>query len=162
MKPQQNNYAFIDSQNLHLSIRRSGWKLDFQRFNRYLYDNYHVTKLYLFLGYVPDNKYLYTTLRQMGYTLVFKPTVEKSGVVKGNCDAELVLHCMIEYNNFDKAVIVTGDGDFHCLIEHLDKQEKLLKIGIPDKYKYSALLRKFRDRYFFYVSDLKRKLEYNK
>ena len=27
-----NNYAFIDSQNLNLSIRDCGWQLDFKRF----------------------------------------------------------------------------------------------------------------------------------
>lgn len=32
-KPQpENNYAFIDSQNLNLSIRELGWRLDFSRF----------------------------------------------------------------------------------------------------------------------------------
>jgi uncharacterized LabA/DUF88 family protein len=73
----------------------------------------------------------------------------KDGVIKGNCDAELVLHAMIEYPNFDKAVIISGDGDFHCLVEHLLKEEKLLKVLIPRKDKYSALLRKFREHLFF-------------
>lgn len=62
--------------------------------------------------------------------------------IKGNVDAELVLHTMIEYNNYDKAIIVSGDGDFYCLAEHLAKNEKLLKIIVPNK-KYSSLLRKF-------------------
>ena len=34
-------------------------------------------------------------------------------------DAELVLHTMIEYPNYEKVVIVSGDGDFHCLIKYL-------------------------------------------
>jgi len=34
---------------------------------------------------------------------------------------------MIEYNNYDKAIIVSGDGDFHCLVEYLEEKEKLLK-----------------------------------
>jgi uncharacterized LabA/DUF88 family protein len=33
----------------------------------------------------------------------------------------LNLHVMIEYSNYDKAVIVTGDGDSHCLVDHLKK-----------------------------------------
>ncbi|RLC33594.1 hypothetical protein DRH14_04610 [Candidatus Shapirobacteria bacterium] len=52
--------------------------------------------------------------QRAGYILVFKPTLEikKQGkvTVKGNVDAELVLHTMIELNNFDKAIIVSGDG----------------------------------------------------
>jgi len=62
--------------------------------------------------------------------------------IKGNVDAELVLHTMIEYANYDKAVIVSGDGDFYCLVEHLAKNSKLLKIIVPNK-KHSSLLRKF-------------------
>ena len=44
--------------------------------------------------------------------------------------------------NYDQAVIASGDGDFHCLIEYLAQQGKLLKIIVPNK-KYSSLLRKF-------------------
>ena len=83
---------------------------------------------------------------------------EDSGIrIKGNVDAELVLHSMIEYNNYDKAIIVSGDGDFHCLIEYLTKNDKLLKIIVPNK-KYSSLLRKFS--YFITNIQLfRRKLE---
>ena len=63
-------------------------------------------------------------------------------IIKGNVDAELVLHTMIQYRNYKKAIIVSGDGDFHCLIEYLVKKKKLAKIIVPNR-KYSSLLRKF-------------------
>jgi len=158
----QNNYAFIDSQNLNLAILREGWKLDFARFRVFLKRKYHVEKAFLFIGNVPGNEGLYIALQEMGYVVVFKPTLQnRDGVIKGNCDAELVLHTMIQYSQFDKAMIISGDGDFHCLIEYLEENDKLLKVGIPNRYHYSALLRQFR-RYFFFVSDLRHKLEYKK
>jgi len=40
MKIGANNYAFIDSQNLNLSIREQGWVLDFKKFRIYLKDKY--------------------------------------------------------------------------------------------------------------------------
>ena len=46
MKKKTNNYAFIDSQNLNLSIRSLGWKLDFARFRVYLKEKYGVTKAF--------------------------------------------------------------------------------------------------------------------
>lgn len=153
--------AFIDSQNLNLAIQDQGWKLDFTRFRRYLSDKYHVEKAFLFIGYVPGNEALYTSLQKAGYVLIFKPTLEfkREGerITKGNVDAELVLHAMIEYPNFDKAIIVSGDGDFHCLLEYLEKHGKLLHVLIPNPAKYSALLRKFH-KYFAYISVLKKKL----
>ena len=36
MKKPQNNYAFIDGQNLNLSIQRLGWKLDFRKLRVFL------------------------------------------------------------------------------------------------------------------------------
>lgn len=144
LQKKQNNYAFIDSQNLNLSILSQGWQLDFVRFKKYLEDRFEIKQAFLFIGFVPENKNLYTFLQTAGYILVFKPTLKLPGEkVKGNVDAELVLHTMIEYPNYDKAVIVTGDGDFHCLIEYLENKEKIARLIVPNKYKYSSLLRHF-------------------
>ena len=63
--------------------------------------------------------------------------------MKGNVDAELVLHASaIEYANYNQAVIVTGDGDFACLMKYLEKNNKLCKIIVPT-VKYSKLLRPY-------------------
>lgn len=156
----KNNYAFIDSQNLNLAIRDQGWKLDFKRFRKYLEDKYGVSKAFIFIGYIPTNQSLYTSLQEYGYILIFKPTLSlPDGNVKGNIDAELVLHTMIESPNYDKAVIITGDGDFHCLVEYLRKQNKLERLIVPDRNKFSSLLRKFAPDMAF-MNDLKGKLEY--
>ena len=82
-----NNYAFIDSQNLNLAIREQGWQLDFARFGIYLEDKYHVSKAFLFIGYIPENQSLYTALQKDGFICVFKPTLQLSdGKVKGKLE----------------------------------------------------------------------------
>lgn len=162
-KTKQNNvYAFIDSTNLYLSIRNQGWKIDYKRFRRYLKDKYSVNKAFLFIGYVPTNQDLYSGLQDDGYILVFKPTLKlPSGKPKGNVDAELVLHTMLEYKNYDKAVIVSGDGDYYCLVNYLDKQNKLRRLIVPDKNEYSSLLRKFaKKNVITFMNDLEEKLHY--
>ena len=162
MKKGEKNYAFIDSNNLNLAIKDCGWELDFARFYIYLKDKYKVKKVFLFIGYVTGNETLYTFLQKAGYIVVFKPTLKykQQGEIhtKGNVDAELVLHTMIEYPNYNKAIIVSGDGDFHCLIEYLEKKEKLGRIIIPNRKAYSQLLGKFR-KYMDYVNNLRNKLE---
>lgn len=158
-----NNFAFIDSQNLNLSIKSLGWSLDFKKFRRYLKEKYNVSKAFLFIGYIEGNADLYKALQEADFICVFKPTLKyKNGKTKGNCDAELVLQTMIEKENYYKAVIVTGDGDFHCLIKYLIKQNKLTKLLIPNQKKYSALLKKFPSEFLGFVSDLKNKLSYKK
>lgn len=133
--------------------------LNFQRFRKYLDDKYEVSKAFLFIGYIATNESLYTSLQKDGYVLVFKPTLYLPGAkIKGNVDAELVLHAMIEYPNYSQAVIVTGDGDYYCLVDYLKKKNKLHKLIIPNRNKFSSLLRKFATKMAF-MNDLKAKLE---
>src|SRR3989338_4509182 len=164
MKKKENSYAFIDSQNLNLNIRNQGWILDFAHFRVYLKEKYSVSKAFLFIGYVESNKKLYDFLARVGYICIFKPTLEyKDGSTKGNCDAELVLQAMMEYPNYDKAVIVTGDGDFYCLAKYLIEREKLEALLIPDKSRFSALLRfKIFRPHLRFMNDLREKLAYKK
>ena len=158
----QNNYAFIDSQNVNLSIQEQGWKLDFKKFRIYLKDKYNISKAFLFIGFVPEYQDIYTNLQKDGFIIIFKPTLKMpSGKVKGNVDADLVLHTMIEYENYNKALIVTGDGDFHCLIDYLIKRDKLLKLMIPNKDDFSSLYRK-KMKYLVFMNNLRKKLEYRK
>ncbi|MFA5792689.1 MAG: NYN domain-containing protein [Candidatus Gracilibacteria bacterium] len=162
MKP-GNNYAFIDSQNLNLSIKNLGWSLDFKKFRVYLTEKYQVSKAFLFLGFIAENSDLYKSLQDSGFILIFKPTLNyKDGHTKGNCDAELVLQTMIELNNYNKAVLVTGDGDFHCVVKYLIQEGKLEKLLIPNQRTYSALLKKFPSESLAFISDLKTKLSYKK
>ncbi|MCK4354864.1 NYN domain-containing protein [Candidatus Parcubacteria bacterium] len=161
MEKSLKNYAFVDSQNLNLGIKGCDWNLDFAKFFVYLKDKYKIGKAFLFIGYVAGNEALYTFLQKAGYIVIFKPTLEyeKDGEIhtKGNVDTELVLHTMIEYPNYNKAVIVSGDGDFHYLIEYLEKNKKLGRIIIPNRKSYSQLLWKFR-KYMDYMNNLNNKL----
>lgn len=141
-------YSFIDGQNLYLGVRNSGWELDYDKFRNYLRTKYSVIKAYLFIGFVPSNSNLYKSLQEAGFILVFKPVLEirkgRKPTYKGNVDAELVLHAMIQFPNYQKAVIVTGDGDFRCLVEYLKSEGKLHKLITPND-RYSSLLREFAE-----------------
>lgn len=164
MQKQLNNFAFIDSQNLNLSIRSLGWYLDFRKFRVYLKEKYGVSKAYLFIGYLEGNTELYKSLQEAGFICIFKPTlVYKDGTTKGNCDAELVLQAMIEFNTYNKAIVVTGDGDFYCLVKYLISKDKFKALLIPNQFKFSALLKlKEFGPYLRYMNELRGRLEYQK
>lgn len=158
-------FAFIDSQNLHLGVKSEDWELDYRKFRLYLTNKYSVSRAYLFIGQITGNETLYRHLQEMGYILVFKPTMpiinDGKTIVKGNVDAELVLHASaITFSQYDKAIIVSNDGDFYCLVEFLVKKDKLLKLLAPNKH-YSSLLRKF-DQYIVRLDKMKNSLEYKK
>ncbi len=158
------NYAFIDSQNVNLGIKDLGWKLDWAKFRIYLREKYAVETAYMFIGFIEENQDLYLSLQKYGFVLIFKETLKnKDGCIKGNCDAELVLQAMIDYEKYEKAVIVSGDGDFACLVRHLRKQGKLEKVLVPNRKRYSALLKKAAaDEFLDSMDDLKEKLLYIK
>lgn len=154
-------YAFIDSQNLNVSTQRLGWKMDWKKFRQFLADKYDVAQALMFIGYIPEQEKMYEQLHDAGYLVVLKPTFdmtrprpeekesdskaeEEKKPVKGNIDADLVLWAMKEMKNYDKAVIVSGDGDFYSLVEYLVENNRLQKLLTPSGH-YSNLFNKFED-----------------
>lgn len=163
MKKPLNNFAFIDSQNLNLGVKKLGWKLDYYRFRVYLEEKYGISKAYLFIGYMPEYKQLYRLLYRAGFKLVFKPIIkDRFGMVKGNVDAELVLQTMIDYNRFNTAIIVSSDGDFYCLVKYLHQNNKLNLVLSPDINNCSILLKKAAKDRIIFIDKLRSKLEYKK
>jgi uncharacterized LabA/DUF88 family protein len=92
---------------------------------------------------VPSRAKFYSYLQDCGYKIIFKQTITFNGVVKGNCDAELVLRCVSDFylKNYDEAMLVTGDGDFGCLVEFLKENNAIHGLVSPDLNRCSILLR---------------------
>ena len=163
MKQKENNYAFIDSQNLNLGIQKLGWKLDYRKFRVYLAEKYGVKKAYIFIGFVALNQSLYDRLQEAGFILEFKPTIpDADGKIKGNIDADLVLRATLELNDYDKAIVVSSDGDFYSLVQHLYEKNKLKVVLSPDEENCSNLLKQTAKERIWFMNNLRDKLEYKK
>jgi uncharacterized LabA/DUF88 family protein len=155
------NYAFIDGNNLHMAVRDLGWRIDHRKFRVFLRERYQVEKAYYFVGFVEYNASLYQRLQEAGFILIFKPTIRKNdGDVKGNVDAELVLQAMIDFRMYEQAVIVTGDGDFACLVRYLRERGKLRCLLAPNSRQYSGLLKKAAGNAIAFIDPLRTKLEF--
>jgi uncharacterized LabA/DUF88 family protein len=186
----RNVYAFIDSQNLNVGVQKFGWKMDWQKFRKWLADEHGITKAFMFIGYVPEFEAMYEQLHEAGYMIVLKPTYdmtrpqpdaaaveakatqkaeeaalagkkhepEEKKPVKGNIDADLVLWAMKEISNYDKAILVSGDGDFYSLVEYLESKNRLGKILTPS-FQYSQLYNKYEE-YIIRLDQFKRELRY--
>lgn len=146
MKNKLNNFAYIDGANLYRGVESLGWKLDYRRFRVWLLEKYGVKTAYLFLGLIPKYKELYKYLQEVGFTLVFKEVVYGGdGKPKGNCDADLVLYATRDAyeNKFDKAIIVSSDGDYAGLVKFLKECGKLrVVLSSHTKDKCSILLKR--------------------
>jgi uncharacterized LabA/DUF88 family protein len=126
-----------------------GWQIDYRKFRLWLKNKFAVERAFMFIGYVSTNQNLYTSLQEAGFVLVFKPTITRNEngreVAKGNVDAEFVLwSAVIEFKNYDNAVVVTNDGDFLCLLKYLKGKGKFKKLLAPNR-NYSTLYRAFKN-----------------
>lgn len=168
-KKQYKTYAFIDSQNLNLGIQKAGWKMDWRKFRQYLKEEYGVSNAYMFIGYMQEHEDLYEYMHELGYLVVLKPTLDMNlqkdeknqkdkPPTRGNIDADLVLYAMKELPNYDKAILVSGDGDFYGLIEYLKDNQKLLKVLAPNR-QYLSVLKSF-ENYIERLDVKKKKLQY--
>jgi uncharacterized LabA/DUF88 family protein len=162
MKKPLVNAAFIDGNNLHRSALDMGWILNTRKFRIHLTETYQVRRAYYCIGYIPDNIGLYTRLQSEGYEMIFKKVQYINGQPKGNVDAELVLKCMTQYRVYDKAIIVTSDGDFACLVKYLIQKGKLRGVIASKRVLCSDLLQEASGAYISYLDDLRNKLEYLK
>lgn len=120
--------------------------MDYKRFRVWLKEKYGAEHAYIFLGLVPKYKDLYTYLSDCGFSLIFKEVVYGSdGKAKGNCDADLVLRAVVDTyeKKFDKAVIVSSDGDYAGLVKFLIEKQKIESLISPsDSNKCSILLKR--------------------
>lgn len=134
---------YIDGNNLYRAAKELGFEIDYKKFRGWLRQKYNPANIYLFIGLVPDRVKFYEYLQECGFILIFKQTISVDGRVKGNCDAELVLKTVSDFytKSFTKCILITGDGDFGCLVEFLENNKSIACVLAPDENKCSILLR---------------------
>jgi uncharacterized LabA/DUF88 family protein len=159
-KEQINNLAFIDGQNLHMGTTLSDnpWKINLGKFKIYLEKKYGVKEAYYFLGYVQEiNQEIYSEIQKASFILVFKQhNPAMLGKKKGNVDTDIVFEIMkkiYKRKDFDKIVLVSGDGDYKLLVDFLIEEDKFKKILFPNRQYRSSLYKKLSNNYFAYLDD---------
>jgi len=163
------NYCYIDGQNLHLGTASAepSWGVDLYKFRIYLREKYKVERAFYYLGYVQEGlkiEQLYENIQNAGFILVFRQhNSAMIGNKKGNVDSDIIFSVMKRLHkdrDFDKIVLVSGDGDYKMLIDYLIEESKLEKILFPNKEFRSSLYKQIGASYFAYLDDkdVKRKI----
>ena len=163
----ENNLAFIDGQNLHLGTTKcescskdknidfkeitikdcscgKAWKVDMLKLREYLQNNYSVNEAYYFLGFLnEDLQELYSELQKAGFIIIFREHSKgMTGNKKGNVDTDIVFEMMkslIENKDFNKMVLVSGDGDYKKTVDYLITKGRFERILFPNGKKASSL-----------------------
>ena len=154
------NFAYIDGANLHMGIQSLGKELNYTKFRKWLFWKYRISKAYIFIGYISSYESLYAYLREAGFELIFKESVLQEGKIKANVDAELVLQAVRDVYEAkpNQVIVVSGDGDFSCLIDFL-QAKKLLKTMIAPNRKYCSYLLRKKNLPLVYMNDIISKCE---
>jgi uncharacterized LabA/DUF88 family protein len=168
---QSKNLAFIDGQNLHMGTAKREvlpWKIDLARFRMYLDKKYDVDKAYYFLGYVQENNQdIYEEIQNAGFILVFREhNPIMIGKKKGNVDSDIIFQIMkklYKKEDFNKIVLVSGDGDYKLLVDFLIEENRFKKILFPDRQRASSLYKKIGATYFdaLDTTDIRSKISKN-
>lgn len=164
------NIAFIDAQNLRMGTLEDNWEIDYKKFRVYLKDKYKVEEAYYFIGWLnPELRSLYTNLQKSGFILVFRDHLpDMKGLKKGNVDTDIVFEIMknlIECSDdFNKIMLISGDGDYKKTVDYLILKKKFGKILFPNSKFASSLYKKLSVSFYSHLNQqgIKDKIEFKK
>jgi len=168
--PRYNNYAFIDGVNLHLTYENLDWKVDYKKLLDHLRGKYGVVVAHYFLGNTPDSQPISDKLSSYGYNIKLKdpsPYTDeekvcpycgkmiepKSQRYKADVDSYMTMQIMFDMDNFDKAVIISSDGDFDEVVKRLVNKDKLRLVFAPCRDGCSKLLKRAAVDKIAYIDD---------
>lgn len=112
----------------------------------FLKNDLHITKAFYFIGFTENRNHpRYKELRNIGFILSLRKPAYRSIngkiEIKANVDSNLITHALIKINDYEKVVLVTGDGDYYCLAKYLLRNNKLHRILSPCKSDCSGLFK---------------------
>ncbi len=104
----------------------------------------------------------YKKLDSFGYDLLLKPVkayYQNGGVVKqkANADVDMTFHMMKEQDNIERAIILSGDGDFLPVLKHLQNNQQKRVIILARGNRTAKEIRQFAGsnfRDFDYLREL--------
>ena len=136
--PREKFALFIDGSNLYASTRALGFDIDYRRLLTFFGKEGYLLRAYYYTALSDDQEYssirpLVDWLDYNGYTTVTKPTkefVDSSGhrKIKGNMDMELAIDVMELVDSIDHVVLFSGDGDFRCLVEAVQRRGRKVTV----------------------------------
>ena len=120
-------YAFIDASNIIYGARTEGWLIDQKKLFNYLKTKFKTSKTFFYFGKDDANKKQLGFLKKLesfGFTLRVKQIKRFGNRQKANCDVDLTLDMVLLKEKYDRAIVLTGDGDFLPLFEYLKKEKR--------------------------------------
>ena len=156
-------YVFIDASNIIYGASHNGWRMDFEKLIKYLKTRYDANKVFYYAGLDPENKKqlgFYEKLQEFGYILRLVPLkVFSDGTRKGDVDSRMTFEIMKYFGTYNRAVILTGDGDYYWVLEYLIQNKKQVFI-ISFAKRTAPELKKLAKEDFAHLGNLRHQLQF--
>jgi len=115
--------VFVDVQNIYYTTRDAfGRSFDYRKFWQHLsgQDEIVVANAYAISRNDDSQKKFQSALRHIGFEVKLKPFIQRSdGSAKGDWDVGITIDVMESAEKLDKIVLLSGDGDFAILLQHV-------------------------------------------
>jgi uncharacterized LabA/DUF88 family protein len=158
---------FIDGANMFYAQRKMGWHIDYRKVYEFYASQAQVYNAFYYTSVTnpPDAgmEGFLRALTGMGYTVRRKVVKEildqETGqtIRKANLDIEIVIDMLTTAELYDRAVLISGDGDFERAVEFLRGRGKRIDgLGVHAMAAYDLV--NAMDRYL-YLEDLRELVE---
>ena len=107
----------------------------------------------------------YIKIESFGYRLILKPVksfFDHHGIAtrKANCDVDMTFYLMRDQHAFDRAIILSGDGDFLPVLKHLKARKKEVMI-LARASRTAREIKRFAGGFFLDFAYLRERLRQN-
>ncbi|GAB6065381.1 NYN domain-containing protein [Aquifex pyrophilus] len=142
---------FIDGTNLYFIQKNFlNAKIDIIKFIDYFKKDYDIYNVFFYLAYKEEDEKQEKFLKLLafsGVTVVKKPVKQlKDGTLKGDLDVDIAIDMLLTKDNYDTAILCSGDSDFERLVYTLRNFGKEV-ICVSTKESSSLELVNASDRY---------------
>jgi uncharacterized LabA/DUF88 family protein len=114
---------FVDTQNLYYSAKNLyGAKVDFRKILETGLNQRQLIRaiIYVIRADIPEEEGFFEALRNIGYEVKIKELrTYYDGTKRGDWDMGIAIDTIKMANKLDTVILVSGDGDFVDLVEHL-------------------------------------------
>jgi len=158
---------FIDNSNIFKGFKKYNIKADYEKLKNIIVRNRELHGIYLYEGVIyplnPSKKKWYNDLKLIsGYTVKTSfDKLLKNNAIEKKIDIKMAIDMIsLAYENqYDTAVLVSGDGDFVPVVKKLQKLNKNVELWA---FKYSlanTLNEKIEEKDTFYIDDVLTKIK---
>ncbi|MFX0063497.1 MAG: NYN domain-containing protein [Candidatus Hermodarchaeota archaeon] len=142
---------FIDGGNMYHAAKKLGFKVDFLRLKNYFVSSEaELFQAFYYAAFDASQAFIMRILdwlRHNGFIVVTKEVKKFPGsFMKGNLDVELVIDMLTTADNYDTAVLFSGDGDFTRCVEELQNRGKKIHVVSTEKTSPSLLAQELKQQ----------------